>query len=87
MTTTPAPAPAPVAQPMMYTETTYVGYIEISPEGHPYLKVPQGKGEMTYRLVNRDLWKMSFDYAYKGTIRVRGWMNDKHVIRYSNITR
>jgi len=82
------PAPAPVVQQMpMYTETVYVGRIEISAEGHPYLKVQQGKAEMTYRLVNREMWKMAFEYAYKGDVRVRGWMNEKHVIRYSSITR
>lgn len=83
---TSAPKPEPKKTPMMQ-ETTFMGEIEVSSSGNPFLVMTEGKKRTTHRLLNSTEWKMAFQHAYKGMVKVKGYMTEAGAIRYSNISK
>ena len=85
--TTPAPKPEPKPAPVINKEMTFSGEIEVSSEGNPFLVMTEGKKRTTHRLLNSTEWKMAFQNAYKGMVKVKGYMTETGAIRYSNISK
>jgi hypothetical protein len=88
--TTPAtvtPKPEPTKTPIYHQEMNFMGEIEISSEGNPFLVMTENKKRFTHRLLNSADWKKAFQNAYKGSVKVRGYMTEAGAIRYSEITR
>ncbi|MGE3278309.1 MAG: hypothetical protein AB7J40_00655 [Candidatus Altimarinota bacterium] len=80
-----AKTPAPEVK-MMHQESVFTGEIEVA-EGKAYLVMMENKKRITRRLLNEADWKKAFQMAFKGTVRVKGFLTESGAIRYSEITR